>query len=193
MMGEVLKNSFISSPLNLTNCQKSSGETCRAFGLSKILKKGGYTMAEARELTQKQKRFCDEYLIDLNATQAAIRAGYSKKYANTNASKLLQITIIKQFIETRMAEKESQLIASQDEVLQYLTSVLRGETQSEIVVVEGTGDGCSEARQMQKAPDEKERLKAAELLGRRYNLFTDKINVGIALPVVISGADELED
>ena len=127
------------------------------------------------KMTPKQQRFCDEYLIDLNATQAAIRAGYSEKYAHTNANKLLQITTIKDFIADRMASKESKLIADQDEVLKYLTSVMRGDTQSEIVVVEGIGDGCSEARAMQKAPDEKERLKAAELLGKRYGLYTEKV------------------
>jgi phage terminase small subunit len=127
-------------------------------------------------LTAKQQRFCDEYLIDLNATQAAIRAGYSEKYAHTNASKLLQITTIKEFIKARMAEKESQLIADQDEVLKYLTSVLRGESQSSVVVVENTGDFMSQAREMQKKPDEKERLKAAELLGKRYGLYKDTVN-----------------
>ena len=147
----------------------------------------------ATKMTAKQMRFCDEYLIDLNATQAAIRAGYSEKYANTNASKLLQITTIKNFIAQRMAEKESSLIASQDEVLKYLTSVLRGETQSEVVVVESIGDFMSEARTMKKAPDEKERLKAAELLGKRYGLYKDKVDVEGAIPVVISGGDDLED
>lgn len=131
------------------------------------------------KMSAKQQRFCDEYLISLNATQAAIKAGYTEKYAHTNANKLLQNTTIKAFIEARMAEKESELIADQDEVLKYLTSVLRGKTQSEIVVVEGIGDGCSEARAMQKAPDEKERLKAAELLGKRYGLYTDKIDADI--------------
>ena len=127
------------------------------------------------KMTDKQKRFCDEYLIDLNATQAAIRAGYSKKTANRIATENLSKPVIKAFIEARMAEKQDSLIADQDEVLKYLTSVLRGKTQSEIVVVEGTGDGCSEARAVQKAPDEKERLKAAELLGKRYGLYTEKV------------------
>lgn len=139
-----------------------------------------------KKMTDKQKRFCDEYLIDLNATQAAIRAGYSKKYANTNVTKLLQNTTIKAFIEKRMSEKESQLIADQDEVLRYLTSVLRGESHSEIVVVEGTGEGCSEARTMEKTPDEKERLKAAELLGKRYGLYTDKIDAGFDADINIT-------
>ena len=131
------------------------------------------------KLTAKQQRFCDEYLIDLNATQAAIRAGYSEKNARNIASENLAKPNIKQYIDERMAEKESELIADQDEVLKYLTSVLRGKTQSEIVVVEGTGDGCSEARAMQKAPDEKERLKAAELLGKRYGLYTEKVDAAV--------------
>ena len=58
------------------------------------------------KMTAKQQRFCDEYLIDLNATQAAIRAGYSEKYAHTNAAKLLRITTIKDFIAERMAKKK---------------------------------------------------------------------------------------
>jgi phage terminase small subunit len=131
------------------------------------------------KLTAKQQRFCDEYLIDLNATQAAIRAGYSKKTAYSIGVENLNKPELKKYIDARMAEKESELIADQDEVLKYLTSVLRGKTQSEIVVVEGIGDGCSEARAMQKAPDEKERLKAAELLGKRYGLYTDKIDADI--------------
>ena len=143
-------------------------------------------------MTAKQQRFCDEYLIDLNATQAAIRAGYSEKYAHTNANKLLQITTIKDFIEARMAEKEDELIAGQDEVLKYLTSVMRGESQAEVVVVEGQGDGYSEARAMQKAPDEKERLKAAELLGKRYGLYTEKVEqqVDMDLNITVDYGDE---
>ncbi len=131
------------------------------------------------KMTAKQKRFCDEYLIDLNATQAAIRAGYSEKNARNIASENLAKPNIKQYIDERMAEKESELIADQNEVLKYLTSVMRGESASEVVVVEGIGDGCSEARAMQKAPDEKERLKAAELLGKRYGLYTEKIDADI--------------
>lgn len=147
------------------------------------------------KLTAKQQRFCDEYLIDLNATQAAIRAGYSTKYANTNASKLLQITTIKDFLAQRMAEKESQLIADQDEVLKYLTSVMRGQSRSSIVVVESTGDFMSAAREMEKAPDEKERLKAAELLGKRYGLYTDKVDqmVDMDLNITVDYGDENGD
>ncbi len=138
------------------------------------------------KMTVKQKRFCDEYLIDLNATQAAIRAGYSKKTANRIATENLSKPVIKEYISQRMAEKESELIADQDEVLKYLTSVLRGESQSEIVVVEGSGFGNSEARTMQKAPDEKERLKAAELLGKRYGLYTEKVDQSVDMELNIT-------
>lgn len=143
-------------------------------------------------MTAKQKRFCDEYLIDLNATQAAIRSGYSEKTANRIATENLSKPVIKEYIAERMAEKESQLIADQDEVLKYLTSVMRGESQSEIVVVEGVGDGMSEARAMQKAPDEKERLKAAELLGKRYGLYTEKVEqqVDMDLNIVVEYGDD---
>ena len=147
----------------------------------------------ATNMTAKQKLFCDEYLIDLNATQAAIRAGYSEKTAGVMGAENLKKPYIKEYIEARMKEKESSLIANQDEVLKYLTSVMRGESQSEVVVVENIGDFTSEARTMKKAPDEKERLRAAELLGKRYGLYKDKVDVEGAIPVVISGADDLED
>lgn len=127
------------------------------------------------KMTEKQKRFCDEYLIDLNATQAAIRSGYSKRTAYRTGADNLMKPQIKEYIAERMAEKEKELIADQDEVLRYLTSVLRGQSQSTELVVEGVGDGCSEARTVLKEPSEKDRLKAAELLGKRYGLYTDKI------------------
>ena len=146
----------------------------------------------AKKMTAKQMRFCDEYLIDLNATQAAIRAGYSKKTAYSIGEENLNKPEIKKYIEDRMAEKESALIADQDEVLKYLTAVLRGETQSEVVVVENVGDFRSEARTMQKAPDEKERLKAAELLGKRYGLYKDTVNevVDMELNISVDYGDE---
>ena len=144
------------------------------------------------KLTAKQQRFCDEYLIDLNATQAAIRAGYSEKNARNIASENLAKPNIREYIDARMAEKEKSLIADQDEVLRYLTSVLRGESQSTEIVVEGIGEGCSEARTIQKEPSEKDRLRAAELLGKRYGLYTDKMEVEAVLPV-FGGEDALEE
>lgn len=144
------------------------------------------------KLTAKQQRFCDEYLIDLNATKAAVRAGYSEKSARQMATENMSKPSIKEYIGKRMAEKEAALVADQAEVLKYLTSVLRGQSQSEVVVVEGTGEGCSEARAMQKAPDEKERLKAAELLGKAHMMFTDKVQqeVDMDLNITVDYGDE---
>ncbi len=144
-------------------------------------------------MTNKQQRFCDEYLIDLNATQAAIRAGYSKHTARQIGQRLLTNADIRKYIDDQMEEKHSELVASADEVVEYLTSVMRGQSEAEVVVIEGTGDGCSEAKKMMKAPEEKERLKAAELLGKRYSLFSDKVNLEGAVPVVFSGEDQLEE
>lgn len=138
------------------------------------------------KLTAKQQRFCDEYLIDLNATQAAIRAGYSKKTARQMANENMSKPYIREYIDKRLAEKESELIADQDEVLKYLTSVLRGESQSTEIVIEGVGEGCSEARTIQKEPSEKDKLKAAELLGKRYGIYTDKIEAEVDMELNIS-------
>jgi phage terminase small subunit len=145
-----------------------------------------------KKLTAKQQRFCDEYLIDLNATQAAIRAGYSEKAARQIATENMAKPSIKEYIEKRMEEKEAALVADQAEVLKYLTSVMRGQSQSEVVVVEGVGEGCSEARAMQKAPDEKERLKAAELLGKAHMMFTDKVQqeVDMDLNITVDYGDD---
>lgn len=144
-------------------------------------------------MTKKQKRFADEYLIDCNATQAAIRAGYSEKTARQIGQENLSKPDIRTYIDEQLAKMHDENIADAEEVMKYLTSVLRGQSESEIVVVEGTGDGCSDARRMTKAPDEKERLKAAELLGKRYGMFTDKVNLEGAVPVIISGEDQLEE
>ena len=145
------------------------------------------------KLTIKQKRFADEYIITGNATEAAKRAGYSPTYVTTNTDKLLKNTNIRNYIDDRMAHLEDATIAKEKEVLQYLTAVLRGESSSEIVVVEGIGDGASEARRMEKAPDEKERLKAAELLGKRYRLFVDKQEVQQDVQVTFVGENEIPE
>lgn len=134
------------------------------------------------KLTLKQQRFADEYIISGNATDAAVKAGYSEKYANTNASKLLQNTTVKAYIDERLDELASKKVANQQEVLEYLTAVMRGESSSEVVVVEGQGDGISRAKPMQKAPDERERLKAAELLGKRMGLFKERVELSTEEP-----------
>lgn len=137
-------------------------------------------------MTEKQKRFADEYLIDLNATQAAIRAGYSEKTANRIASENLSKLDIQEYIEEQLKQLHNSSMADAQEVIAYLTSVLRGKSKSSVVV--GTPIGVQE---ISKTPDEKERLKAAELLGKYYALFTDRTQVeGIAQVQIIDDIPE---
>lgn len=125
------------------------------------------------KMTLKQQRFADEYIITGNATQSAIRAGYSSKYANTNANKLLQNTTIKNYIDERLAKLESEKIATQEEVLQYLTSVMRGEKTEPLLVLDGEGT----QKVIQAVPNVQSRTRAAELLGKRYGTFTDRVDI----------------
>ncbi|KKI55459.1 Phage terminase, small subunit [Staphylococcus equorum subsp. equorum] len=125
-------------------------------------------------MNERQKRFADEYIRTANAHQSAIRAGYSEKYARTNAHKLLANDSIKSYIEARFKELEKQSIAEQDEVLQYLTAVMRGEQQDEENIVVSKGDFVSDVEKHSKRADTAQRTKAAELLGKRYAIFTDK-------------------
>lgn len=145
-------------------------------------------------MTPKQKRFCVEYLVDLNGTQAAIRAGYSKKTANRIASQLLSKLDIKSYIaEIREREFEA-TIATAKEAEAFLAKAMRGDIDEEVIVTEGIGDGVSLARIVNKQISAKDRLKAAELIGKRNSLFTDKVDVDATIrPVVIGGEDDLAD
>lgn len=133
------------------------------------------------KLTLKQKRFADEYIISGNATESAIKVGYSKKYANTNASKLLQNTTIKRYIDERLKILDSEKIADQKEVLQYLSAVMRGEHKEKTLI--SIGESGQEIVDIDVGA--KDRLKAAELLGRRYKLFTDKVEVDANIETVV--------
>ena len=141
----------------------------------------------------RQRKFCDEYVISGNAAQAAIAAGYSEKTAKSIGQRLLTFVDLRAYIDERLEALHNEKTADAQEVLEYLTSVMRGENESETVVVIGTGDGCSEAVTVKKRPDEKERLKAAELLGKRHGLFSDKLDISGTLPVVIMGGEDLDD
>nr|WP_270508072.1 terminase small subunit [Eubacterium limosum] len=131
-------------------------------------------------MTEKQKRFADEYLIDLNGTRA-YKVAYprvkSDETAKAAASRLLTNVNVKTYIDEQLEKIHNEKTADAQEVLEYLTAVMRNEQTEEVVVVEGTGDGCSEARTMEKGTSIKDRVKAAELLGKRYSLFTDKMEL----------------
>lgn len=124
-------------------------------------------------MTEKQKRFVEEYLIDLNATQAAIRAGYAEKSAGRNADRLMKNDEIKSSIDAKLAEIQSEKTAQAQEVMEYLTSVMRGEhTEQTLRLV---GDGVQEITNIDVPA--KDRIKAAELLGKRYGLFKDNLQM----------------
>lgn len=143
------------------------------------------------KLTIKQRKLVDEYIISGNKYQSALKAGYAKASAPQIADETLKKPHVKAYLDERIAQLESEKIASQKEVLEYLTSVMRGESSSTEMVVEGIGEGCSEARLINKPPTEKERTKAAELLGKRYGTWTEKIDLDAELRTVV--VDDLEE
>lgn len=139
-------------------------------------------------MTEKQRQFCDEYLIDLNATRA-YKAVYktvkNDHIACVNGTRLLTYAEIKAYIQERLDAIQSKKTASAQEIIEYLSAVMRGETNAEVVVTESVGNGFTETRRFKKAPDEKERLRAAELLGKRYGLFSEHVNISGGGSVVI--------
>lgn len=128
-----------------------------------------------KKLTPKQRAFCDYYIETGNATEAAIKAGYNKKTARQIGSMNLTKVDIKAYIEERLKEIESKRIADGKEVLQYLTKVMRGEEKDQF--------GLDASLQ--------DRTKAAELLGKRYRLFVDKVEMEGVQQVTI--VDDIED
>ncbi|GEP75473.1 terminase small subunit [Weissella thailandensis] len=115
------------------------------------------------KLTEKQKRFADEYIKSGNATQAAIKAGYSKKYANTNVSKLLQNTTIKSYLAERMKSIDSERIMSAKEAVELLTGIGRGEVKETVVVASPMG-----VETVEKEADLKTRISAIKEILKRY-------------------------
>lgn len=151
-----------------------------------FVKKGGGKLANDSNLTLKQKRFADEYIITANATQAAIKAGYSKKYANTNAAKLLQNTTIKRYLDKRLKEIESEKTASIKEVMEYLTSVMRGEQTEQ--VLKSAGDYQQEITDIDVSA--KDRLKAADLLNKIHQAREDKGNAAPTPVIIVDSWDD---
>lgn len=163
------------------------------------------------KLREKQQLFVDEYLIDLNGTQAAIRAGYSAKTANEQASRLLANVSIQQAISERMAERSKRTGVNQDRVVQELAKIAflkmtdvvdhNGKikddaSEDDLSCIESikykhsdTDTGSSTEREVKTAS----KLKALELLGKHLGMWNDKLDVNITQPIVISGADNLED
>ena len=127
-------------------------------------------MADASKLTEKERIFADEYIKTTNATQSAITAGYSEKTARSKGSQLLTKINVRQYIEAVMNERSKDTIATADEVLEYLTRVVRGEEKDAFGLDVSVAD----------------KTKAAELLGKRHMLFTDKVKLDAEIEIDIS-------
>lgn len=168
-------------------------------------------MAKKIKLTEKQRQFVEEYLIDLNATQAAIRAGYSVKTAQEQGYQLLQKTSVQQAIAKLMAERSKRTGVNQDRVvlelakiaLVKITDVVDSQakikdtaTEDDLACIESiryketkNDTGLSVEREVKIAS----KLKALELLGKHLGMWNDKMDVNIAAPIVITGENALED
>ena len=142
-----------------------------------------------KKLTIKQKKFADEYIKIGNATQAAINAGYSKKSAQQMGAENLLKPVIKSYIDERMKQLEEEAIADQSEILRYLTRIIRDEEREEVLV----NVGNFEQERQEIKISAKDKIKAAELLGKRYGSWTDKVDMTLEVPTIISGDDKLED
>lgn len=141
---------------------------------------------------KRHEKFCHEYIKDMNATQAAIRTGYSKNTANRIGSRLLSNVDIKARVaELREAYFNENIMTAQ-QVEYELTRIALGLSNEKHVVIEGTGDGYSEARIIDKPPDEKSRLKALELMAKRHRILSGDTTIDIK-PVLIVGGDDIAD
>jgi phage terminase small subunit len=163
-------------------------------------------------LTKKQKAFVDEYLIDLNATQAAIRAGYSVISARQIADENMSKPDIQNAIAKSMAERSKRTGISQDLIVQELSKIARVKitdiVNDECEIKPDVSDddlACIESIKIKQFPTksgemgiEREiklssKLKALELLGKHLGMWNDKLDVNLNIPVVISGEDDLEE
>lgn len=164
------------------------------------------------KLNEKQRRFVDEYLIDLNATQAAIRAGYSAKTADVQGSRMLGNVKVQQAISEAMAERSKRTGVNQDRIVLELARIAFVNASDVIdpedaTIKEGASDDDTAAIQSVKVkviPTKdgegiereirlSDKLKALELLGKHLGMWNDKLDVSVNIPVVISGEEQLED
>lgn len=134
----------------------------------------------SKKLTKKQEKFVDEYIISGNATEAARKAGYSPKTCYSIGFENLRKPEIINALQEREAQIKDARIAKQDEVLAYLSSIVRGEETEKVLI--GVGKGAQKITDMDVSA--KDRIKAAELLGKRYGLWTDKLELDSDLKIV---------
>ena len=142
------------------------------------------------KLNEKQKAFADYYIESLNATES-YKIAYNCSYntARTNGARLLTNANIKKYIDEVMNAKDESRIASQDEILQILTDIARGITEEEVVQFSQLGEELRTTRK----PTIKDRMRASELLGKRYRMWVDKVEANVNQQVIFEGEELLED
>lgn len=139
------------------------------------------------DLNTRQVLFVDFYIQSGNATESAKKAGYSAKSAYQLGCELLKNAKIQAAIDARLKQLESERIAKDKEVLEYITAVMRGETEEEVVMNIGTGKGFTRVEKVKAQVSAKERLKAAEMLAKVKGMFISRQEVELqgVIPVVI--------
>lgn len=147
------------------------------------------------KMTDKQKRFCDEYLIDCNATRAykmAYPRVKSDNVASASGTRLLGNVKVKTYIQEQLDKINSEKIADVKEMQEKLTEIIRQSLDEEVIVIEGVGDGCSEARTMTKKPSTKDVISAITTLGKMQGAFVEKVEqqVDMELNIKIDYGDE---
>lgn len=146
-------------------------------------------MSKRRKLTIKQQAFADYYIELGNAYQAAIKAGYSENYAKGNVVKLLENVSVKAYIENRMEEIKTERVADQQEILEFLTSIIRGEVVEPVPVLSGEG----KQKVVKLQPSVQTRKAAAVDLGKRYAMWTEKQQVENITPVFVDDVPDDDD
>ena len=143
-------------------------------------------------MTERQERFCQEYSKLGNATQSAINAGYSEQSAYSCGQRLLKNAEVMNRIRELAGEIKNQNIADAREMQEVLTSILRGESEEEVIVVEGCGDGISEAVTKKKKPSQSDKIKAMQLLARMQGVLDNSATLNVVIPVY-GGDQDLEN
>ena len=143
-------------------------------------------------MTARQKRFCEEFVKTGNAKQSAINAGYSEKTAEVQGARLLSNVKVKKNIEQLQSEIKNENILDARQMQEILTSIIMKESEEEVIVVEGCGDGVSEAVTKTKTASNQDRIRAIQLLARMQGALDNTATVNVVLPV-FGGEDDLEE
>lgn len=137
-------------------------------------------------MNERQRRFADFYIELGNVYQAAIKAGYSENYAKAQSHKLLENVGVKAYVDERLEKIKTERVADQQEIMEFLTSVVRGEVVEPVPILDG--EGYQKVVEVQ--PSVQTRRAAAVDLGKRYMMWTERHEVEHKLPTFVDDVDE---